>query len=44
MRNSLKKSNLEAMRNNKIFYKTFKSSSNLQVRGKKSNSKNKINK
>ena len=44
LRNSLKRSNLEAMKNNKNFYKTFKSSSNLQLRGKKSNSKNKINK
>jgi len=43
-RNSTKKNNLEAMKNNKNFYKTFKSSSNLQIRGKKSNSKNKINK
>ena len=43
-RNSTKKNNLEAMKNNKNFYKTFKRSSNLQIRGKKSNSKNKINK
>ena len=32
------------MKNNKNFYKAFKSSSNLQIRGKKSNLKNKINK
>ena len=43
-RNNKKISNLESMKNNKNFYKTFKSSSNLQLRGKKSNSKNKINK
>ena len=43
-RNNIKRSHLESMKNNKNFYKTFKSSSNLHLRGKKSNSKNKINK
>jgi len=35
MRNNIKRSNLEALKNNKNFYKTFKSSSNLQIRSKK---------
>lgn len=41
-RNNIKKGNLDTIKSNKNIYKTFKSSSNLPVKNKKSNSKKKM--